>query len=102
MISCRGTLSVFSGASGRLDAIPLADEQLTTEAQRHREDLDRGKTENRISLCLRDSVVKKLFLQKVQTDRCKLTAAPFSTFPSRKISAIIDRAPQPAQFSKQN
>jgi hypothetical protein len=30
-----------------------------------------------------------------------LTAA-FSTFPSRKSSAIIDCAPQPAQFSKQN
>src|SRR6266496_2506718 len=28
--------------------------------------------------------------------------ARFSTFPSRKISAIIDRAPQPAQFSNQN
>src|ERR1700689_4287364 len=26
----------------------------------------------------------------------------FSTFPSRKSSAIIDRAPQPAQFSQQN
>src|SRR5208282_20128 len=26
----------------------------------------------------------------------------FSTFPSRKTSAIIDRAPQPAQFSQQN
>src|ERR1700688_4951679 len=28
--------------------------------------------------------------------------AAFSTFPSRKLSVIIDRAPQPAQFSKQN
>src|ERR1700676_1262854 len=26
----------------------------------------------------------------------------FSTFPSRKLSVIIDRAPQPAQFSNQN
>src|ERR1700688_1562849 len=28
--------------------------------------------------------------------------AAFSTFPSRKLSVIIDRAPQPAQFSNQN
>jgi predicted transcriptional regulator len=73
MISCRETLSVFSGASGRLDAIPFADEQLTTEAQSHRENLNRGKPKNRISLCLRDAVVKKLFLRAASA---RLTQAP--------------------------
>lgn len=61
MISCRETLSVFSGASGRLDAIQFADEELTTEAQGHGENLNRGNPKTRLSLSLCDSVVKKLF-----------------------------------------
>src|ERR1700730_17283035 len=36
------------------------------------------------------------------TAECLLLTAAFSTFPSRKLSVIIDRAPQPAQFSNQN
>src|SRR6266849_5739600 len=86
MISCRRTLSVFSGASERLDALAFADEQLTTEAQSHREKAKRRENpKNGASPCLRGE-----------------KAVPFSAFPSRKTSGIIDRAPQPAQFSKQN